>query len=319
MSRLSLLSPTLFLLLLSSPSYPLLKWADASDACSNNDGDRECQTADRLTGEGSSSSSDPASSSKNAVLKTEKDEPRALPLELNDTDFGTPQRLPDDPISKKVHSVIQSSVTYMRDVVYAEDRYAEVRDSCRNYHEDCSLWSASGVCHSRQSMLYAMYCGPACQSCLMHDVALRCPLDPDGTDALGPGDLDAAFVRVLTTDRFRRYRPRVLSRPPDGPWVISFDSFLNSEECDQLIAHGHAEGYSWSMGTGDAILPDGTRFGIVEDARTRSTSICQQECENDPVVGGVLKRITDISGLPGGNLEPLQLLRYQEGRYHQVR
>ena len=97
----------------------------------------------------------------------------------------------------------------------------------------------------------------------------RCPPLPKDTEpALRPGDLNKMFQRIVSTapgnvtdppdnvllglDGMTNYTVHVHSRPSEvqdtlfsldldkslPPWILSFENFLTSEECEKLIELG---------------------------------------------------------------------------------
>ena len=152
----------------------------------------------------------------------------------------------------------------------------------------------------------------------------RCPFDRDGPRALNPGDLNNLFHRITTDEYYvQRNAPTVLSSPETtdgGPWVDQFDDLVRSEECDSLIQHGAAIGYSSSVTVGTVVKFDGTREGNANNpARTSTNAWCKNDaCVNDTHTRNVFNRIVNITGIPERNSEALQLLRYEKGQFYKV-
>lgn len=122
----------------------------------------------------------------------------------------------------------------------------------------------------------------------------------------------------LTTNIAVRYEPRVMSRPPNGPWVIVFDKFASEFEADRLIElGGKTKGFRRSTDTGTA-NERGEITKIVSQSRTSENAWCQSGCENDPVVMGLSDRIEEITKVPQDNYEQFQILRYSEGQYYRT-
>ena len=55
------------------------------------------------------------------------------------------------------------------------------------------------------------------------------------TDLAGK-NADELFEDIMSNDQWKRFGPSALSRPPDGPWVVSFDSVIEDDEADALTA-----------------------------------------------------------------------------------
>ena len=97
---------------------------------------------------------------------------------------------------------------------------------------------------------------------------------------------------------------------PPLPWVVSIDGFLTNEECDRLIELGESKGYDQSTKYDDEELGK----HVVDESRTSSNTWCQGWCDSDPIVRGVIDRMTKLTGIPYDNYEPLQLVHYKEGQ-----
>jgi len=85
-------------------------------------------------------------------------------------------------------------------------------------------------------------CTPVCLTCDQLDFKVRCPLDVNATDVLGPGDLDHMFVRIISDPSLSsQFNITIHSRPYlkgaegihgqpledgqiEGPWVVTFET-----------------------------------------------------------------------------------------------
>lgn len=257
--------------------------------------------------------------------------------------FGVHQNLPDedDEHYAETKAVINASIEYMKQIWSGNEDNNRVNYKCRNMHEDCSLW-AINECEDQDDVENAEYvrsnCAPACRTCHLLDSRLRCPIEEGNELVLGPGGLNALFERIADNadgkGEYLKYNPRVLSRPEtkadgtpapgvgnlydvkDGPWVVVLENFVSDTEADALIAAGHKTGYTRSADVG-VENPDGTHEDDVSDGRTSHNSWCDEElCDNDPVIGPVVKRIATVTGTTVGHSEALQLLRYEPGQYY---
>ena len=163
--------------------------------------------------------------------------------------FGIRQRLPSTAANNNnnnnertlTEARLAQSIEYMQRIWGDGAESRNVRHKCRNQHEDCTFWAASGECEKNPTYM---------------DVRHRCPIGPDNPSIWGPGDLDAMMERVVDdadgTGEFARYRPRALSRPATrrdgtaaagvegdgGPWVVVLEDFVSSEEADRLVEIG---------------------------------------------------------------------------------
>jgi prolyl 4-hydroxylase len=138
-------------------------------------------------------------------------------------------------------------------------------------------------------------CAPACRTCDQLDINQRCPMDPNAVDALQPGDVDKLFERIISTPEFEQYEPIVLSRPPEGPWLIMFENLLSDEEAERLIELGGQLGYERSTNVGKQKF-DGTYEKQVSSTRTSMNTWCFKECDEDPLAQQVVGRIENITG-----------------------
>jgi hypothetical protein len=227
------------------------------------------------------------------------------------TAFGESQYVPTvnaDPVVQ----VIAKATSYMKDV-FANETYANVRISCKNKHSMCSLWGSQNECDNNPSYM-TVSCAPACRTCERISYEYRCPFDKDAPTALYSGDLDKMFERVLK--EYTHLTPTVLSRPPNGPWVVQLDTFSTGDECDRLVEYGQKEGYESSQTVGQEHA-DGTVEAVVDNpVRTSTNAWCRGECERDPVVEQLFQRMEDLLGIPRKNSEFLQLLNYEEGQFY---
>ena len=95
---------------------------------------------------------------------------------------------------------------------------------CKNQHQpdsDCDRWASSGECEANAGFM-KQQCAASCKSCGWKDT--RCTDRSHLRPAKSNGQITATFERALT---FTEYSPTVHSRPPHGPWVVTFDNFGN--------------------------------------------------------------------------------------------
>lgn len=165
--------------------------------------------------------------------------------------------------------------------------------------------------------LMHIYCAPVCQTCDHLHVETRCPIDLDAIDVFSePGDVNNFFDRIISNEQYQQYEPLILSRPPEGPWLIQFENVLSQEEADRLIALGGEQGYERSADVGTE-QDDGTFTKNVNSGRTSTNAWCLGKCMEDESALGVVKRIEEITLIPEANSENLQLLRYEPNQYYQ--
>lgn len=221
------------------------------------------------------------------------------------TAFGEAQYVPTVNADPVVQTIARST-SYMKEV-FANDAYANVRISCQNKHSMCSLWASQDECNKNPSYM-TISCAPSCQTCEQISYDYRCPFDKDAPTALNAGDLDRMFERNLKD--YAHFTPTVLSRPPDGPWVVQFDTFATRSECERLIEYGQKLGYESSQTVGRVREDGSVEEGISNNpVRTSTNAWCQGDCEHDPIVEPLIQRIEDVLGIPKENSEYLQVRR----------
>ena len=221
--------------------------------------------------------------------------------------------------AEETRALIAKTDEYMSSRVFVEDEFRSVRSDCRNRDPLCSFWAVEGECEANPSYMI-IQCAPACQSCEKVNIENRCPLNQDGEeDAFKPGDLNRMFERVSNAEdpEIAKYSPSVLSQPPDGPWVVVFDSFLTPEECKVLLEMGDSEGYERSTDVGKRQF-DGSYDKHESDSRTSENAWCRDDCYENPVARGVMDKIANLTGIPERNSEHLQLLKYDVGQYYKT-
>ena len=202
---------------------------------------------------------------------------------------------------------------------------------CRNMHEDCTFWAAIGECESNQDWMQTN-CAPACQTCELLDIRLKCPFEEDNKPIYQPGDLNALMERIVDNSdgkgTYLKYNPKALSRPllkadgspsgakVDGPWIVQFENFVSEEEAQVLIDAGSRKGYARSADVGEE-NPDGTHEENVNKDRTSENAWCDESlCNEDPIILPVIERIANVTETTVANSEHLQLLRYEPGQFY---
>lgn len=152
-----------------------------------------------------------------------------------------------------------------------------------------------------------------------------CGLDPEGTDAIEAGGMDALFERMVRVAEHSNWQPTVLSRPtknmetheedniithprnaPTGPWVITLENFVKPNEISAILKWAEDIGYERSRAADK-----------ITEYRTSAQAWCVGGCHDDPVVRTVRERIETVTGIPQENYEHLQLLKYGSKQYYQ--
>lgn len=203
----------------------------------------------------------------------------------NEDELGVLQVGSEDPvIHRKSLERIEEATKYMNEVIHVDPQYENVRYICKNKYAECAVWAAEGECDANPNFMH-LNCAPFCQTCEKMHIDYRCPLDPNATDALYPGDLNPLFEHIVTAPEYQQYQPIVLSRPDyakgDGPttanyslgmWLVQFDNMSTPEECQRLIELGALEGYERSADVGEE-LEDGTYNDSINEGRTSTNAV----------------------------------------------
>lgn len=213
--------------------------------------------------------------------------------------------VPQDLRTEAARANFQAANKYMITVVTAEKAYDNVRESCRMENELCSHWAANGECRANpEFMLYK--CAPSCHSCDQLDWNLRCSFDQSDVLWNTTGQVNDLKERLV-----RDHNALVQSA---DPWVLTVDDFLSHEDCQTLIQWGHKLGFERSVDAGK-ILQDGSMESIVSKHRTSTNAWCLGGCHDDLVTQSVLERLETMLGIPRGNYEYFQLLKYEVSQF----
>ena len=222
----------------------------------------------------------------------------------------------------QIDKIVEETVTYMEQHVQVDDLYKNVRKTCFNKHDSCAYWKTQGLCESNTKYM-RQYCAPTCQICEQLDFEFWCPLDTTKPLAVGVGELDKLFERIVEGEEFKQFSPNIISMPNNsshptaqqGPWMIELETFLTEDECDHMIELGTQLVFQPSYDTG-AKRADGTFESITSAWRTSATAWCAGSCLEDPVTDRIATRVQQVTGIPSENSEHLQLLKYQTGEFY---
>jgi len=249
-----------------------------------------------------------------------------------------------DSVAAKVSSVISRTLEYMAETVYAEEEFSNVRRDCFNSDPKCSYYAAMGECNSRDIRWMQENCGPACESCRAVEYWNECGSLEDMDDVLKPGELNKMFETIVST--YPKEKITIVSYPErreqmvrdsniqfveqqiveselehEKPWILTIDDFLTDAESSFLIGQGEKYGFDRSEIDLDWIADLAMdSSGEIDKERTSSGTFCDDECALDPVTQRITQRINGLTGIPTGNLEHLQLVKYgigdQYGEHH---
>lgn len=200
----------------------------------------------------------------------------------------------------------------------ANEVISRVSASCSDRNpRKCKRDAANGECDKNPGWMI-VNCPMACDACELLDPKKRCAhktLNVTDENVWVPGDLDKLFLEIL--DNQKQYGTRAVSRPPEGPWVIVFDHFMDQSEADDMVDQGVKLGFKRSTDTGD-FNERGEVTKKVSQSRTSSNAWCTHECEEHPTVQRLTKRIEEITHVPPPNYEQFQLLQYMPGQFYRT-
>jgi len=239
------------------------------------------------------------------------------------TRHGVREMLVDPETDKK----IVVSMNPANPVVVVPDNAVTPNNPCQDRFPFCQKQATSRGCEQSPGWM-TVHCCESCDPYInsreLIDPKKRCSrerLNTTHTRAWEAGSLDALMRTWVTDPAYAQYTPTVWSSPGgehggiNGPWVMTFDTFLTDEEADALIEGGRREGFQRSTDQGK--LNDvGEREKVVSKTRTSANAWCMKKCTSMPLVQGVTKKIEDITGIPEGNYESFQILEYEEGEFY---
>ena len=199
---------------------------------------------------------------------------------------------------------------------------------CKDRYPVCQHEAQRGECTNNPGWMIVN----CCQSCEevegyghLIDSEVRCTRERLNATipAFDVGSLDKLFTRWATEEEFQKFDPHVVSSPGkihggehDGPWILTFDSFIDDMEIEDLLKGAEYGGFERSTDQGRIISASGEKEKVVSTHRTSSNAWCRRECEVLPGVMAVSNRIEQITGIPQGNFESFQILRYDVGEYY---
>lgn len=202
------------------------------------------------------------------------------------------------------------------------------RNRCVDRYAMCERSARGGGCSQSPGWMI-VHCCKSCDEELnaseLLDASVRCSrenLNMAGP-AWQPGDLNKLFQKWVTDDEFKQYSPDVLSSPGgefggiDGPWIITFDTFLTDFESDQIWHGGEISGFDRSTDQG-AVNEFGEMEKVVSKTRTSSNAWCTGECEELPGVVSATDKIELVTGIPRANYESFQILEYQKNQFYRM-
>lgn len=94
--------------------------------------------------------------------------------------------------------------------------------------------------------------------------------------------------------------------------VIQLENLLTADESSHIIALGKKHKFQQSLIV-DSAMSAGTRQDTL---RTSKTLWCRAECQDDPVMQQLLKRLENLLQISQQHFEPIQLLEYEVGEFY---
>ena len=181
---------------------------------------------------------------------------------------------------------------------------------CSDRHEQCKGFAKHGECEKNPGWM-VINCPSSCDSCDLLDHKVRCNRDRLGISndhVYAPGDMDNMFSEIET--KFGdRYGVNVLST---SPWVVTFDNFLTDIEITELI---RSVNNNWERSTDTGTQNEFGETGrILSNSRTSNNAWCRWECDENPHVQNIVRKIQEITHVPTVNFESFQVLRYEIGQ-----
>lgn len=182
------------------------------------------------------------------------------------------------------------------------------KNRCVDRYSMCAGEAAKGLCSEAPGWMIVNCC-KSCDEELnaseLLDADIRCSRENLGMGgpAWEPGDLNKLFEKWVTDEDFQQYTPNVLSSPGakfggrDGPWIITFDTFLTDFESDQIWKGGELAGFDRSTDQGQ-VNQFGEMEQVVSKTRTSSNAWCTDKCEMLPGVISATEKIQKVTGVP---------------------
>jgi len=202
------------------------------------------------------------------------------------------------------------------------------KNRCVDRYGMCAQEAKRGTCIEAPGWMI-VHCCKSCDEVLnasaLLDVDARCnrkQLNMTGP-AWEPGDLNRLFEKWVTSDEFKQYTPTVVSSPGgnfggiDGPWIVTFDTFLTDFESDQIWEGGKLSGFDRSTDQGN-VNEFGEMEQVVSKTRTSNNAWCTGQCERLPGVMSATDKIESVTGVPRVNYESYQILQYNKDQFYRM-
>jgi len=233
--------------------------------------------------------------------------------------------------SKKVEHVLTQMERYARyNVTEQLANLPTDLAACRNDYKLCAFWASVGECEHNFAFSVTN-CPLACRFC-EHAVDFeRCGIH-EGSAKFAkqfqedpPTVLKNGFAELYKSLQQQQQQPvekkmdgSICSSSPivqpgddyigDDSWVLRFENFLTSVECDNLVKL--ATGIGWKASLVDTSVPNPPR-------RTSQSAICtlgiDDNCAKDETYVNLLNRIASLLDIPVSHIEPIEFVKYEKG------
>jgi hypothetical protein len=176
-------------------------------------------------------------------------------------------------------------------------------NTCDDRHAVCGQYAMQGECTKNPGWMI-INCPHSCKACHLRDPKVRCDratLNMSTSPIYAPGEMQAMFESIVS--RFGdKYEINVLST---DPWVVTFDNFMSDQEMESMLSTVSS---NWERSTDTGISNAFGETGrVLSKTRTSSNAWCRHACESHPDVRNVMKKITEVTGIPPENSESFQV------------
>lgn len=90
-----------------------------------------------------------------------------------------------------------------------------------------------------------------------------------------------------------------------APWIVTFEDFLSNDEMNAMISTVS----KWERSTDSGEFNEyGEQGRILSNGRTSSNAWCTGDCENNPSVQNVYRKINEVTGIPKSHYESFQVI-----------
>jgi len=232
----------------------------------------------------------------------------------------------DQPLKFEIQKPDQKLVIPKNAAPLSGERAAKNR--CVDRYGMCAHEAARGGCSVSPGWMI-VHCCKSCDDELnasaLLDYGVRCSREQLNMTAPAwePGDLNKLFESWVTNDEFKQYTPNIISSPGaqfggiDGPWILTFDTFLTDFESDQIWEGANLAGFDRSTDQGK-VNEFGEMEQVVSKTRTSNNAWCTDKCERMPGVISTTEKIERVTGVPRKNYESFQILQYQKNQFYRM-